>query len=61
MITIQQVYNQYKIIFSNPGTRTRGVSFMANNIEEIHEAIDHYYMRHQLKWTCPVCRDKKRN
>jgi hypothetical protein len=64
VITIRPVYNQHKMTFSNPGTGDRGFSVMANSLEEIHLAIDHYHIaghqsichkaRHEDN--CPLCR-----
>jgi len=58
VITIAPVYNDYKMKFSYPGTGTRGFSVLAKSIEEVHTAIDHYYMRPHDKAKCPLCRRK---
>ena len=44
MITITHEGNGYKIKLSWPGTGTRGYNVHANDVNEIHAALDHYYM-----------------
>lgn len=34
---------KYKIIFSSPGSGMRAYSVWAECIEEVHEALNHYY------------------
>jgi len=65
MITITPEGNGHKVLLSHPGTNTRGVSFHAKSIDEVHEAIDHYHAHGEHKRdhannrrreTCPICR-----
>lgn len=56
MITIRPVYNDYKMLFSNPGSGWRGFSVMAKSIDEVHAAIDHHHNRKHDHTKCPLCR-----
>ena len=64
MITISHERNRHKMLFSNPGTGTRGFTVYARTVKEIHEAIDHYHRsryasqhtNNQRKKVCPLCR-----
>jgi recombinational DNA repair protein RecR len=60
LITIKPIYNEFKIIVSNPGSGTRGFSTIAKNLDEIHQAIDHCHGKHWDKnlENCPLCRDR---
>ncbi len=49
-------HTQYKVFFSNPGTGTRGFSVMADNLAEVHTAIDHYHAENHNTAHCPLCR-----
>jgi len=57
MITIRPDNNKHRILFSSPGTGDRGLSVLANNITEVHEAIDHWFARDHNKAECPLCRN----
>jgi len=61
MLKISNQANGYKIKLSNPGSGKRGKSIFAQNVAELHEAIDHYYMATLGHWgeneNCPLCRD----
>lgn len=57
MLTISQVYNQYKIKYSNPGSGQRGYAVMADNLDEVHAFIDHHHARPHNTSKCPACRE----
>lgn len=59
MITIKQIYEKQKVIFSNPGSGQRGVSVICRNWEEVHMVIDHYELRPHDKKNCPLCKQEK--
>jgi hypothetical protein len=60
MITIDRGMNEYKLKFSEPGTGWRSHKVVARDVDEIKEAIDHYYGEapHALspQKNCPLCR-----
>jgi hypothetical protein len=46
---------------SEPGIGVRGYSFVARDLSEVHEAIDHYYVSENKSHSaarrkCPLCR-----
>jgi len=63
MITISHQENGYKVKVSWPGTGQRGYNVHANDIDAIHEVIDHYYAHNggharEPVETCPLCQKK---
>lgn len=61
MLTIRQVYNEWKITYSNPGSGQRGYSVMARNLDEVHVFIDHHHARPHIQSKCPTCREAADN
>jgi hypothetical protein len=64
MITITPELNRFKVKFSDPGSGSRGYHVMADSLDEVHEAINHYH-RHGPRAAqhsrnsiehCPLCR-----
>jgi hypothetical protein len=61
MIKISQENNGYKMVFSNPGSGTRGFKVVAKNIAEVNAAVQHYYGSGKCVDICPLCKDRKPN
>lgn len=58
MISFSNEYRGYKVKVSNPGTGVRGYSFTARDLDEAHQALDHYYGKNhgEGREDCPTCR-----
>jgi hypothetical protein len=61
MLTIEPIYNKFKIKFSNPGSGWRGWSISVNSVAEIHTVIDHYHGLKHKESKCPLCRKDKQS
>ena len=51
--------NAYDLKVSEPGTRWRGYVIVANNLQEVQEAISHYFHGNSPEHNedhCPLCR-----
>jgi len=64
MLTIDRsikTMDGYTLKMSNPGSGSRGYSVEARSLDEVKEAIDHYYGRCAKSRTCILCkfRDKE--
>ena len=58
MLKIEKVYNMFRVAVSDPGSGHRGWSVWAENIAELHLALDHYYgaTHPKAKSKCAMCR-----
>ena len=63
MIIIEKDYNspnRYVVKAKEPGTGWRGWKVIANNLEEVNGAIEHYYAIHghldDIHPACAICR-----
>jgi hypothetical protein len=61
MFSISPWNQGYSIKLSYPGTGVRSEKFFAYNVDELHEAMDHYYMHNNHSHRepvegCPLCR-----
>ncbi len=61
MVQIKPEGNGFQMNFSEPGTGTRGFAVKAENLTEVHSAINHYMggkegHSHAPQTDCPLCR-----
>ena len=59
MITITRRGNGLKVLFSNPGTGTRGFSIQVRDLsrdEEVFTVIRHYFGKKHDTSACQLCR-----
>jgi len=56
MITIVRHFGKFKVKFSEPGMGVRGLSVLANDLFEVHTALDHHHGRPHRVNECGLCR-----
>jgi hypothetical protein len=59
MITITQHYSKFKVKFSNPGSGMRGYTVVANNLDEVYRAIEHYQGAPSFRGSPPFPSEKE--
>jgi hypothetical protein len=62
MLKIEQNGYSFAVHVSEPGTGWRGYKVEAEDLDELHNAIDHYFrgMHRKPGEPCPLCREQAR-
>ena len=56
MIKIETYYERFKVMFSWPGTRRQGKSFIVDSLYDVHVLINHYFGEPHEQCCCEACR-----